>query len=554
MKKLKLLLVISVFSLIGCDEYLDINQTENTLLAEQLTPKLLLPNAQLSNFRVQATTMNQLGNVFMNSWTRNVQSFGNGFDRELQLNIDNTFYNGIFEGIGRNIINLSLIENFSNPDTKWNYYQAAAKILKVHYLHNVIDLYGDVPYTQAWKGIQNTAPAYDDDFEVYKQLFDELDNARELIANANPDVVLDMGAQDIMLGGNMNVWEQLANTIQLRMCLRMANSSNAQVVAFRNAQMTEIASAQFLTGDVKINPGFTTTTASQLNPYAGTFFYNVDGSNLQNRTFITLAGHGYKCMTSSYKYGTTVFNNGNQEEIVPGSGINYPYVADPRFTLMWSTGVSQSVRRAVTQGSPSVDVTTPTGTLPGLPSRIGALGTLNPYNYNGLGTASTVLDLMQADCYVMSFSEVCFLKAEAALLFPGTFSFNAQSEFTSGIQSNMNMRNVTSIFGAASVNTYLSAINTKPNFGWTGTDTQKLHAIMYQKWAALQSLNAIQSFIDYNKTGFPVTPLPIGAINNKKPYRLIYPNSEYIANSANVPSVTQAECFTINSKSPFWLQ
>ena len=77
---------------------------------------------------------------------------------------------------------------------------------------------------------------------------------------------------------------------------------------------------------------------------------------------------------------------------------------------------------------------------------------------------------------------------------------------------------------------------------------------MYQKWIALMGVyNPIQSFIDYNRTGFPLTPLSSNATQTRKPYRLIYPVSEYVANSANVPTMTSAEVFAINSKTPFWV-
>ena len=77
---------------------------------------------------------------------------------------------------------------------------------------------------------------------------------------------------------------------------------------------------------------------------------------------------------------------------------------------------------------------------------------------------------------------------------------------------------------------------------------------MYQKWIATMNVNAIQSFIDYNKTGFPLTPLAVNANQTMKPRRLVYPQSEYIANSTNVPAVNNSLIFsaTPNTTSPFW--
>ena len=114
MKNIKFIVPILAFSLFSCNDYLDINETTNNLEFDQVTPRQLLPGAEVTTFRVQVTTMNQLGNVFMNSWTRNVQSYGNGFDNELQLNMSNAFYSGIWDGLYRNLKNFDAIIKFAS--------------------------------------------------------------------------------------------------------------------------------------------------------------------------------------------------------------------------------------------------------------------------------------------------------------------------------------------------------------------------------------------------------------------------------------------------------
>jgi hypothetical protein len=104
MKKIKYLVPILAFAFFSCDNYLDINDpSPNDLAFEKALPSKLLPGAEVSAFRIQATTMNQLGNVFMNSWTRNVATFGNGFDSELQLQVNSGFYSGIWVGLYRQL-------------------------------------------------------------------------------------------------------------------------------------------------------------------------------------------------------------------------------------------------------------------------------------------------------------------------------------------------------------------------------------------------------------------------------------------------------------------
>ena len=67
-------------------------------------------------------------------------------------------------------------------------------------------------------------------------------------------------------------------------------------------------------------------------------------------------------------------------------------------------------------------------------------------------------------------------------------------------------------------------------------------------------LHGVESFIEYNRTGYPATPLALTATQTRKPRRLIYPTSEYIANSGNVPNITPANIFaTTDPSHPFWM-
>jgi len=537
MKKLKFLVPILAFAFFSCDNYLDINDSPNTLTFDKATPNKLLPGAQVSTYRVQVGSMNQLGNVFMNSWTRNVQSYGNGFDKELQLNLDNGFYATIWDGLYRNIMNFDAIIKYPNPNGQYDLYVAAAKICKAHYMECIVDLYGDAPYSQAWQGNANLTPAYDDDYAIYQALIGELESARNLINNAGATAE-DITPYDVMLGGDMTRWTEFANTIQLRMCLRMSEVTGAKAT-FRDTKIADIAAGPFLSDNVAINPGFSSATDDQGNPAFATYCYDVAGNLLQNRTFITMTGHAYKALQS---YATTNWPTGASYEIVPGSGINYANVTDPRSARLYTAGSGATQRRGVTQGSTNVDVG-PNPFTVGLPCRLGLAGQFNPYGQSD----GTLPSYFAVDGFVMTYSESCFLQAEAAVRYPSLFS-NEQYWFDEGVTDNFAMRNAT-------LGSYLTTINTKPNFGLTASTTQneKLHAIMYQKWVALIGYNAIQSYIDYVRTGYPVTPLSTTAIQTRKPYRLVYPVSEYVANSANVPNVTAADCFSVNSHTPFWV-
>lgn len=546
MKKLKFLVPILALAFLSCDQYLDVNESPNQLTFDKATPSKLLPGAQVSTYRVQVGSMNQLGNVFMNSWTRNVQSFGNGFDKELQLNLDNGFYASIWDGLFRELKNYQAIIDYPNPDGTYDNYVAAAKICKSFYTQYLVDLYGNVPYSEAWKGNANVTPKYDDDYAIYQSLITQLEEARNLIANA-PANVEDIAPYDVMLQGDMTKWTEFANTVQLRLCLRMSECTGAKAT-YRDSKLAAIAAGPFLSGNVSINPGFSGATADNLTPMISNYFYNTDQSNVQNRTFIAMSGHAWKSLQS---YATTNYPTAGSQEIIAGSGVNYPNLTDPRSGRIFTGGIQGGAvgpRRAVNQGSSSVDVAGPTTAIPGPPSRLGALGHINPYDQAGI-FAGTALgypeDFFGVDGFIMTFSESCFLQAEAAVRYPSLFS-GGQTLFEQGITDSFLFRNAT-------IGTYIASINARPNFGWAGTNTQKLHAIMYQKWIALMGINGIESYIDYTRTGFPLTPLSSNATQTRKPYRLVYPVSEYVANSANVPSMSPTDPFALNTLTPFWV-
>ena len=541
MKKIKFSIAILAFTLFSCDQYLDINESPNNLTFADATPSKLLPGAQVSTYRVQIGSMNQLGNVFMNSWTRNVSSFGNGYDKELQLIIDNSFYNNIWDGLYLNLMNFQAIIDYPNPDGKYDNYIAAAKICKAHYMQYIVDLYGDSPYSQAWKPSQFLTPAYDDDYATYQDLIANLEDARALIAAANPNAD-DIAAFDVMLGGDMNRWNEFANTLQLRLCMRMSEVTGAQAT-YRDSKLSDIVSGPFLSDNVTINPGFNDGNDDQASPGFNTYANDVTGAARQNRTFIAHTAHGYKAMQS---YATTNYPAAGSQEIIAGSGVFYPNVTDSRRARLFTNGAGATGPRAVEQGASFVTVGNPSLTYPGTPSRLGLVGNFDMYaEHPGV----TVADYSSASGYIMTLCESYFLQAEAAVRYPGLGFSGEQALFDAGVTESFVSR-------VATMGSYLATINTKPYFGLAASVTmdEKIHAIMYQKWIALMGHHGIESFVDYNRTGFPLTPLSLTATQSRKPYRLSYPVSEYIANAGNVPSLTNADIFTINAKTPFWIQ
>ncbi len=556
MKKINLfILVVASLMTLSCDDYLDVNQNENRVLLQDQTPEDLLSAVQSDSYREQAQFMNRLGNIFTNGWAANNATFASPLNDEYTMNINVGFYSRIWDLQFRRIANFETIAKKPNPGGVNDNFIAAAQICKVHYMQYLVDLYGDVPYVEAFKYTANLTPKYNDDQFIYRKLIGELESAKALIVAANPNAT-DIAPYDVMLGGVMSDWYAFANTIELRMLLRMSNNTGA-VAAWRDAKLVTLNNdvttgpAGYITASVKINPGYNTKNDESLSPYYAFVERDAAAATVQNRAFFVPSGHALKSLSLTTLYAGSPApspagsSTGNSTTVV--AGLSYPNVNDPRRTRIFSNGIATS------QGATNPDVwIAPTQ---GAFGRVGGLGLLNPYNAVTPLTAFT--DLVGVNNYVMTLAEAKFLQAEAGLRgYTGFTTASSVTDYQAGIDDSMDYLGILALAPAA-IPTYKTAISNKIGYSMvaTGASTaQKLQGLMYQKWVALLGIHGIESYIDYTRTGYPIAPFPVGNVRPNRPLRLNYPNSEYVANSANVPSLSDSEIFTVNAKSPFWLQ
>lgn len=102
-----------------------------------------------------------------------------------------------------------------------NEVSALATILKVEGMHRVTDAYGPIPYVNYGSGsLQNN---YDAQEDVYRKFFEELDNAINVLtlyAQGNPGGLL-LDKYDYIYGGNVASWIRFANTLRLRLAMRV---------------------------------------------------------------------------------------------------------------------------------------------------------------------------------------------------------------------------------------------------------------------------------------------------------------------------------------------
>lgn len=493
-----LLILILLTGLVACNDYLDINTDPNNPTAEVVGPELTLPAAMNGSYSALAGNQSRLGNIMSNQWAGDVTNFTSGNEDEYRFNVTATFYSSVWNN---QYLATDKLQSVINKNSDENvYYTAIAKILKVHNMQYIVDLYGDSPYTEAFQRGENYQPAYDSASSVYESMYAELGEALSLIDGAT-NIAKDPAGADIMLGGDMDMWVKFANTLKLKLLVRASSSSDATVQTFVNSNFSSLSSASFLSSGENItnNPGYAKDAGKQ-NYFWDRYGFDATGSRTQTNKFFV---------------GSAYFI-----EFLKASGNVLPLGSyDARLQAFFTTASgSGGGYQGVVQGADD----------PADPS-IGL-------SYIGPG----LLVSPEQDGMFFSAAESLFLQSEAALI--GKLSGNAQELFEAGIASSFDMYGL-------DASSYIAGITGISSIGWTGSSSADLEAIRRQKWVALHSIDGADNFIESNRPGSPSLPLPLIASKAHRPYRLLYPSSELSGNTANVPSISDSQIF---SASIFW--
>lgn len=95
---------------------------------------------------------------------------------------------------------------------------ALGKILKVATMHQVTDYYGPIAYSQTGSVSGNL---YDSQEEVYRQFFEELDEAISVLEPYAEAGTTILEEYDLVYGGSLTKWVQFANSLRLRLAMRV---------------------------------------------------------------------------------------------------------------------------------------------------------------------------------------------------------------------------------------------------------------------------------------------------------------------------------------------
>jgi len=516
MKKIILTFALATV-LFSCEDFTDVNEDQsNNPSASIINPSLSLAGAINNYTSNQVISFNSFGNEMAYIWALN-SGFTSASSR-ITYNFTSSDEAGLFQTTYLNADNFQDILDSESKFPDYSYHFAIAKLFKVMSMDLLVTTYGDVPYSEAFKS-DITRPKYDDDATIIPALFAELDQARNYINNPSSNVVA-LGNEDIVFGGDTSKWLKLINTVELRMLLRLSNTTNANLITLRNQRFASLTN-DFVDDNVTCNPGYGIATLGQRNPLFRTWGLNaaLDAWTSTNRA--NAAGSFCAKLLLGQLNTPSVVNTG---------------LVDPRRPRIFS---------ATTY--------TNQGTFP--TTEVARVAT---FFHGRTGSTADVANnaASNRDAYLMLAAESHFLQAEA--IQRGYMSGSAQAKFNDGIDASFAFYNDYSFTdlanGTLNSVTYRNASDSKLGLGWTATPN-KISCIIHQKYLALAQWNGYELYIDHLRTGYPVLPLPDGIVSvTNRPKRMIYPSSEYSTNASNVPSITLPEIFTVNSKTPVYLQ
>lgn len=471
-----IILALPLLILWGCTKTMeDMNVDPKSVTDVSLYPDGLL-------FKIHITNMEKnLFNV-TTSWEYQVQqnlnaddlsgyTMQDGFSGATNDNFDwHTSWNDwayiVAEG---NLTDYIALKNETNSGKTDGDFYAYGLILKVMTCLPLVDDFGPFPYFQYGTTVY---PVFNNVDSIYKYGFMvDLTNARDTLeAYAKGPAaqrVQNSGADISTFGGNITSWIKLANTIQLRLAMRMSTVDPTDAKTYVAAAVADPNGfVDAITGDWSLN-------CSAGNP----------NGLLQPFSFVSTAWGN--CAMSA-----------DMQSYLEG-------MQDPREAAYFlpSTDALDGVA----------------GKFAGIRPGVGPAGS----SYSGGYGFFSFLNV-PSNFLLISGAESYFLLAEAAL--NGLTSGNAQALYTQGVQTSFALRGLT----AAQAATYLASTGTPANYvdyhnsSNNNTATSKVtpqwnptmaeEQIITQKWIAMWPQGA-EGWAEFRRTGYPQLMLPINMVS-----------------------------------------
>ena len=290
MRKLYILSMMVMFLLAtGCEEYLDINEDPNNPTSAPLSG--LMVNSTLET----GQNVYDVGSI-TSFYVQYLASPNEASSTDIH---DEVSYSGTWANLYNIMTDLSDLE-IQAEEQEATDYLGVAKILKAINLGMTVDLWGNVPYSQAFFA-QTLTPSYDDAEALYDEIFTLLDDGIAALEQGNSSV--ELGNDDFFFAGDTDAWIRTANALRARYLLHLSETNAYDPQAVLAA----------------IDQGYSSSDSdAQLTSYA---------SPIQRNPWATIAINNSNLLLGGW----------TSEQLVEAmDGTTYGYV-DPRMTFMFGT-------------------------------------------------------------------------------------------------------------------------------------------------------------------------------------------------------------------------
>ena len=503
--KLSALLVL-LFLASSCSDFVDINTDPNNPTKPTLS--LLLPATQMSLAGYfngvnagGSSAMQHFASGALNRWNQSGTSFS-------------TPWSGFYTAT---IPDLETIIREGTAQEAWGYV-AIAKLEKAYLYSVMVDLWGDVPYSQAAGEFSD--PALDKGADIYTSLFALIDEA---LADMNKSFTVTAGS-DILYQGNKTNWTRMANSLKLKMFNQIRLSDPAKASSGIKALLS--SGALLITDnaqDFTFRYG-TNVTPNARHPWYTSWYSSGRGGYVSMPLVNNLKDNDdprlrYYVFRQNSTVGLANSNNGEgYYGREPGDGAASPADANTRALIgIYPAGglYDNGVIKTLTANNTYLNNTGAVSTSTSNSFKI-------PLSTAGDGTGAGILPLITN-------SMVKFIRAEAALTM-GTGEDAAQL-LTDAVTAQLNTvstlagNNKGTTIPAATITGFTNKIKTQFT---AASETGKMELLMTQKWIASFG-NGVESYNDYRRTGLPklgdlVSPLDVF------PLRFYYSETELTSN------------------------
>ena len=373
-------------------------------------------------------------------------------------------------------------------------YTGLAKFFRAVLFSQLTDRYGDIPYSDALGALSgNTKPVYDKQEDVYEGILIELEEANDILSDANGTI-----NGDIIYGGNASRWKKLVNAFHLRLLIHLSKRE----------------------GDTKIN-----VKQQFQNIISNPGKYPLMEGNADNGqlVFNTSATSNYYPTAGSLSVLTAVAIEEGLAEILKER-------KDPRLFSFAEpiSGLAPRVfdnYKGVNAGLTVADQQTASANASRINRRYPDLS--NPVN---------------EPLILLGYPEQEFLIAEAIARGWITGAGTAEEHYKNGITASMDF------YGLDVPAGYFDQPSVKY------TDATGISMILIQKYIALFMQSGREAFYEQRRTGIPDLNVGAGTYNDGKvPKRWLYPQSEYDYNKENVEAAVQSQYGTDDVNGEMWL-